>query len=103
MGKGQGVWGGVKSSPPIYKRTMEYWEPGIGTQTVFGHEYGEFHSAGPSKMQHISWAIYRIRRARVGQASLFDNKRRKPHKSKRNVTFWGWGVPSPKRKKAKNQ
>lgn len=91
MGRGQGVGGGVKPSPPIYQRKPK--------SLVDWHWHGNFHQASQTKIPHISWAIYRIRRARVGQASLFDTKRRKVHQSERNVTFWGWGVPSPKRKK----
>lgn len=59
-----------------------------------------WHRARPTGIPHISWAIYRLRRARVGQCSLFNSKRVLcKRKATCTVTFWGWGIPAPTKRK----
>lgn len=75
--------GGVRKCTPIGKHLpWDFWP-----------------LARPSKIANVGWAIYRLRRARVGQLSLFGKHHEPRRKSERNVTFWGWGVPSPRTKK----
>lgn len=76
--------GGVIPSQPIHQRlAKKMTEPnyfGKGHRhydmAIDPHEPGNFHDARPSKIAHISWAIYRLRRKRVGQLPLFDKERK---------------------------
>lgn len=73
------ILGGVIPSLPIYQRVKTEDEVKInGTvypSYCYGHEYGKFHQAHRTRMPQLSWAIYRLRRARAGQLSLIEFKR----------------------------
>lgn len=100
------IGGGIRKSLPLKEReSIGKRLPIAGTNIVYfsgNHEEGQFHQARSSRIPHISWAIYRLRRARVGQGSLFGSKRVLSRKRKATCTipFWGWGIPAPTKRKA---
>lgn len=90
------IMGGVTPSLPLSKREPKEWKN-------WYHAPGEFHQARWTRMPHLSWAIYRLRRARVGQLSLFGRKRkvRITRKIRHIVPFWGYGVSQYQSRKRK--
>lgn len=99
------IMGGVKPSPPLSTRTEERPNPRPTRFYPFTmldpHEEGNWHRALPTSIPNISWAIYRLRRARVGQLPLFGRKRkvRITRKIRHIVPFWGCGVSQYKSRK----
>lgn len=66
------ILGGVKPSLPIYQRQPKaVLVNGYCIDALGPHEPGNFHFAHRTRMPQLSWAICRIRRARLGQLSLF--------------------------------
>lgn len=97
MARTQRLPGGVKPYPPLSTRTEERPNPKptkYYPYTVLDpHERDNWHKVRPTSIPNIAWGIYRIRRARVGQLSLFGRK----HKCR--CTANQRGVPIRKERK----
>lgn len=73
------VGGGIRRSLPLKQRTVkrifkpDYFNTGYTWYDieVDPHEPGNWHRARPTGIPHVAWAIYHLRRARLGQYRLF--------------------------------
>lgn len=68
--------GGVKPSPPLSTRTDGRLNPKVTRYNPYTildpHEKDNWHRVRTTGIPSTSWGVYRIRRKRVGQLSLFD-------------------------------
>ena len=76
MARSTRIGGGIRKYLPLRERTEErpnphptWWYPYL---MLDPHEQGNWHKVSPSGMPRVSWAIYRIRRTRLGQLKLFS-------------------------------
>lgn len=99
------IWGGVRKCTPLHKRISSIFciipTQGHALRSMANDVYifAEFVCARYSPIAHIAHAIYRIRRQRAGQLSLFGSKRVPKATRTQFVPFWGWAIPAPRKQR----